>query len=223
MEQNSLQRRQESLASQIHDNVVNHVKLTRLDQTGRVYCSGPEQVLDVFLEALSKYPNSIFKLPISIILVEVSTGTETVGKRRLKKACANLDLVIARALENGNIVVRYGKTRFAVLLLDADENLAGKICQRIKETIHRYWYINLKLKAHLVLEFAVSEHATFGGNDFAELIFGNERDIRIARALGDGAIIRHHEVKRHFQEHDPLHFHVGDVITEPYLESDNNN
>jgi len=222
MEQNSLQHRQESLASQIHDNVVNHVKLTRLDQTGRLFCSGPEQVLDVFLEALSKYPNSIFKLPISVVLIEVATGTENVGKRRLKKACANLDLVIAKALENGNIVVRCGKARFAVLLLDADENLAGKICQRIKETIHRHWFIKQKLKPHFVLEFAISEHTTFGGNDFAELIFGNERDIRIARALGDGAIIRHHEVKRHFQEHDPLHFQVGEVITEPYLESDSN-
>jgi hypothetical protein len=219
MNQNPLEHRQESLASQIHDNVVTHVKLTRLDQTGRVYCAGPEQVLEVFLEALSKYPNSIFKLPISIVLIEVSMGTETVGKRRLKKACSNLDLVISRALENGNVVVRYGKTRFAVLLLDADENLAGKICQRIKEAIHRHWFINLKLKAHLVLEFAISEHSTFGGNDFAELIFGNERDIRVARALGDGAIIKHHELKAHFQEHDSLNFQLGEIISEQYLES----
>jgi len=208
------------LAGQIREAINSRVKLVPIEQTKEMHCDGPEEVLRIFTEAISKYPPSILRLPLSTILVEVSDdNAEHLGKRKLKKAISQLTKVIQSTLDIGDLMVRYDKRKFALLLIDVDELAAGKICQRIKEAIHHHWYCTMKLKNHLCIEFAVAQHDIFSGNDFAELIFGNERNIHLARALGDGAVITRTDAKDRFREHRGLHFRLGERFRQDVYEA----
>jgi hypothetical protein len=213
---------QNSLANQIKESVSQHLLLTPIEQNLVSHCNGPEDAANLFINAVSKYPNSVLKLPITAVLMEVTAdGSVKLGRRKMKKACAGLYDLIQGTLNEGDLVVRTSPTKFALLLFNVDEQTGGKICQRIKEAVHRHWFIDLKQKVHLNLEFAVSQHNRFGGNDFAELIFGNEKNIRMARALGDGAIVTRKDAKEHFQEHQSFLFHLGEVSSDEFFEVNN--
>lgn len=200
------------LASQIRMSISKHVVFSPVEQTVVEYCRGPEEVVDVFVEAISKYPASVLRLPITAVLMELTTDSgKPLGKRKMKKVMLQVCRGVRGALGEADLVVRYGRNKLAFLLFNVSEELAGKICQRIKEAVHRYCYLVKKMKNRLCVDFAVCQHDPYGGNDFAELVFGNDHNIRIARALGDGAVVTRQDIKEHFQNHTKLLFHLGEI------------
>ncbi len=207
------------LAEQIQESVSKHVRIRPIEQGTMHYCPGPEDVLDIFVEAISKYPPTILQLPISTVLLKI-INEEHDEPRKRKRAIRRMNRIIKSALNEGDVVVRYGRQKFAMLLFNADETQAGKLCQRVKEAIHRYCYLSLKLKHHLTLEFAVSQHQGFNVNDFAELVFGNERNIRLARTLGDGAVVTRTDANENFQNHKNFLFHLGELHESEFYEAD---
>lgn len=200
------------LASQIKESVSKNVRLVPVEQAQLRYCDGPEGVVEIFMDTIAKYPPAILQLPISTVLIEVSDDNAELSRKKLKGALQDLAQVIRSTLNDGDIVVKYGKEKYAVLLLNVDEVSAGKLCHRIKEAMHLHWFLKQKLTTHLTVEFAIAQHDLYGGNDFAEMIFGNEKNIHLARALGDGAIVTRTDAKEHFREHKDFQFRLGDEL-----------
>lgn len=209
-----------NLAGQIKESVSKKVVLVALEQPRQVvHCRGPEEVAVTFAIALANYPPSVMRLPFCVVLLDVSgldTESETTG-RRARRALNRVTSVIRGALRDGDIIVRYGQKRFALLLLGADEQASGKICQRIKEAIHRYFFIDIRWREPITLEFALTEHDPESGNDISELIFSNERNIRLAKSLGDGAIVTRSEAQDAFLSHRNFVFHLGDWLDSELL------
>ncbi len=200
-----------TLADQIKESTNRSQLIAAVDQDREVkHCSGPEEVIELFIQALNKYPASVLRLPISTILLEV-TSDGCVSKRKMRKVLKQIEVVLRTAVGDSGVALRCGRYQFAFLLTGVNDVTAGKICQRIKEAIHQYCYFKLKLKQQLNLEFAISQHQPSDRNDFADLVFSNDQTIRIARALGDGAIVTRRDVKERFQRHEKYLFHIGEV------------
>ncbi len=207
-----------NLAEQIKETVSRNQRIAAVGQESRVpHCSGPDEVVEHFVEALNKYPQTVLRLPIATVLLEV-TGDGGTSNRMMKKALKQIEYVLRFAVGDAGVVVRCGKNKFAFMLTGVDDVTAGKVCQRIKEAIHHHCYFKLKLKDRLYIEFAISQHEPANINDFAELVFSNEQTIRIARALGDGAIVTRREVKERFQRHESYTFHLGEVTSTDVFE-----
>lgn len=205
---------QSSLACQIRDAVSKHLLLAPLEQLGAVeHCNGPEELSTILIRNLDTYSPSILRLPIALVLMEVTNYHELesqLGARKVKRLLKRLTFVLRRALRAYDVLVRYRRNSFACLLLGADEEMAGKICQRLKEAALRYCYLKSNLRTKASFEFAVAEHNVLAGNDIDDLVFSNDRTIRFAHALGDGVVVRRHELKEAFREHRSLHFCLGD-------------
>lgn len=200
-----------NLAEQIKETVSRNQRIAAVGQESRVpHCSGPDEVVEHFVEALNKYPGTVLRLPIATVLMEV-TSEGTSSKRTMRKALKQVESVLRFAVGDAGVVIRCGKVKFAFMLPGADDVTAAKVCQRIKEAIHQHCYFKLKLKDRLYIEFAISQHEPANINDFAELVFSNEQTIRIARALGDGAIVTRRDVKERFQRHESYLFHLGEI------------
>ncbi len=202
-----------SLADQIKDAACKYIVIKPIEQGRMRYCQGAEDVIIKFLDVLSQYPPSIFRLPISTILIEITDETEPpkrISKKKMRRILSKLSTVISSALGQGDTVVRYHNNRFAILLMNVNETMAGKICQRIKEGLHRYCYFSREPLA-LAFEFATSQHDCLAGNDFAELVFSNEQTIKLARALGAGAIVSRQDKKENFRYHPCLSFNLGEL------------
>lgn len=212
-----------SLASQIHEATSQNLELVAIDQPEVVsQCDGPENIVHYFIEALCSYPPTVFRLPFALVLIEVLGLTNETGsrKRKTRKTMRSLGKVVRKAVGTGDLVVRCGSNQFSLLLLGHDEVSAGKVCERIKNAIHHYMYIVLKRKESLELEFAIAQHVPGGGDDIAELVFSNQQVIRLARALGDGAIVSRSEVKDRFQSHSSHAYRLGESFDQTILQID---
>lgn len=202
-----------NLASEISEASVNRLYLVKVRQERKIeICCGPEEVVSVFIEALNKYPPSVLKIPISIVLIEISSNG-CMSKRRMNKALKRIGALINSALGENTVLTRYGKSMFTGLLIGVDEQAAGKICQRVKEAIHRHCYLVEPFGKQPEVQFAIAQHDLTARNDFAELVFGNEQIIRLARALGDGAVVTRRDAKGFFYNHRHFNFTLGDVAT----------
>ncbi len=204
-----------NLATQIKDSVSKHLVLTAIDQAPDVIqCSGPEQLTQLFSDAIEVYPPAVWRLPITVALMSIRNEDLSTRKKRkkLNKSIKTLCPVIRASLKKSDVVVRYGAHRIAFLFIGSDEVEAGRLCQRVKEAIHKHSYFKLKLPKQLDLEFAISQHDVLKGNDIAELIFGNERNIRVACAMGEGAIVTRKDVCESFQEHKGFMRRLGETV-----------
>lgn len=220
--------KQSSLASQIHQATSKHFELVAIDQPNKViYCDGPDSVVCYFLHCLSAYPPSVFRLPFSVVLLEIQGLQNQTGarKRKAKKLMKSLSSVVRRAVGPGDLVVRSAFNQFSLLLLGHDEVSAGKVCERIKHAIRHYLYFQPEQQPHLELGFAIAQHLPCESDcdDLADLVFSNERTMRLARALGDGAIVCRSEAKDRFQSHRALSYHLGESFDSTMLRLDENN
>lgn len=203
-----------NLATQIKDSVSKHLVLTAIEQHPDVIrCQGPEQMAVIFSDAIEVYPPAVWRLPITVVLMSVRNedlGTRS-KRKKLNKTIKSLCPVIRNSLRKSDVVVWYGPHRIGFLFIGSDDVEAGRLCQRIKEAVHKHVYFKLKLPKQLDLEFAVAQHDPLKENDLAELIFGNERNIRVACAMGEGAIVTRKDVNESFQEHRGYARHLGET------------
>ena len=213
-----------NLAVQIRDAICSQIPIAPLAQEETVqYCRGPEDIFDAFIDGLSAYPPSVMRLPMSVVFFEVSNYYDLltrVSKRNVKRILNRLTPAIRHAVEDADIVVRFGRHRFAMLLVGADEEMAGRVCHRLKETVFRYSFLRLSLAEQLYLEFAVAQATCRDGLELAEVIFANERNIRLARNFGDGVIVKASEIKGKFRNHITTDFKLGESCSPNYTISD---
>lgn len=219
---NTRQDQMSSLATQIQESVNSRFELAAVDQPEKVvFCNGPQQVIDYFFRALDGYPPQVFRLPYTVILLEIFglPKDSKSQKRSTNRVVKQIAKVLRGAVSAKDVVVRCGFNRFALLLPGLDEVAAGKICQRIKAAIHHLVYFRLKRNEQIEVEFAMSQHKPCEGEDLVELIFSNERTIRLARALGDGAIVSRTEAKEGFHSHHNFSFQLGESFDSTILRS----
>lgn len=156
-----------------------------------------------------------FDVPMSLVVVALPDLTETSYENELSNCDVQMEQIIDEifaAIREHGMLVRFNKSFLALFLLRMDQLTAGKVCQRIKESVRRLAYFKLHLPFEPQLKFGVSEHLPGQHGDAEKLVREALHNMDLAEHLGEGAIVR--EVDKDLsleREHQDAHFTLGDI------------
>lgn len=154
------------------------------------------------------------EVPISLILIEVAHFDE-VESRSLQtfaetvKEVAQILLPVVRAQD---VIVQYGERFIAILLVDANQDIGAKVCQRIKEAVHKFSYFHAGAST-LQLYFGLSDDSANHYEELEEQIKSAAKALGAAHDRGDGAIVRASDFDQTKEFRDKEHFFPGDRLS----------
>jgi diguanylate cyclase (GGDEF)-like protein len=175
-------------------------------------CSKIEElsiVLDAQLQACRQ-----LAMPVALITMEVMNFDELTdpnmhGPDALVNKVAHHLMSVVRAQD---VLVQYGGKFIACLVVDADQNVAAKVCQRIKESVHKYSFLHKSI-CPIQLEFGIADDSLDRSEQLEVLLFAAAKSLEFAHHLGDGAIVRALDLDQSIDESPKEHFVPGDRLT----------
>ncbi len=172
-----------------------------------------EELSSVFIDQLNSCRE--IDVPVALLLIEV-TNFDELGSDGNEPGAEEVVNEIARSLlkvlRGQDIVIQYGKRYIAAMLVDADQIVGARICQRIKECIYRYSYFHHAAGAIEVV-FGVSDNSESRYAEIEPLMFSAARALNVALGLGDGAIVRTSDLDQTTDMHSREHFLPGDRLS----------
>lgn len=175
-------------------------------------CGQMEDLSEVLLDQAETCRN--IEVPVCLILIEVDnfdeiksdsfqTPTETVNE-----VAQNLVSVVREQ----DLIVQYGARFLAILLVDANQDVGAKVCQRIKEAVHKFSYFHVCTSA-LQLSFGLSDDTASHYQELDTLILSANKALEAARDRGEGAIVRASDFDPMKEFRDREHFFPGDRLS----------
>ena len=154
------------------------------------------------------------EVPITIILMEVIKRsivdrTTIIEDDGLSCTLAHHLLAVIRPQD---VIATVGKSHIAVLLADADQVVGAKVCQRIKESVHKYGYLHHK-DGLIEVSFGVADDNHNKYCEIESIIFAANRTLTLSRKLGDGAIVRSADLGLSSDLPGREHFFPGDRLS----------
>ncbi|MBS1956573.1 MAG: diguanylate cyclase [Cyanobacteria bacterium SZAS-4] len=153
-------------------------------------------------------------IPVSLILIEVinfdevESGSLQTATETVREVARNL----LSAVRGQDLTILYGARFLAILLVDANQDIGAKVCQRIKEAVHKFSYFHI-LTSSLQLVFGLSDDSSSHYLDLDELITSAKRALEVARDRGEGAIVRASDFDSMKDCRDREHFFPGDRLS----------
>lgn len=158
-----------------------------------------------------------FKVPMSLIVVGLPDLTEGTPVEDWQKCDLQEQLILEEifaAIKENGMLIRFEKRLVALFLLRVDQFIAGKVCQRIKESVRRLAFFKLHLDREPTLRFGVSEHQPGGCGNAERLVREAINNMDLAEHLGSGAIVREADKKLSLEYARPsAHFGIGDLLS----------
>lgn len=188
-------------------------------------CSQIEQLSVVLSPKLAMCRN--MEVPVSVILISMTAVDEPENQsyqtlaETVKEVAQNL-LSVIRAQD---LIIQYAESCVAILLVDANQDVGAKVCQRIKEAVHKFSYFHV-CASTLQLSFGLSDdsasqYAEFNDliasagqyAEFKDLIDSASQALTTACERGDGAIVRASDFDPMKEFRDREHFFPGDKLS----------
>lgn len=154
-------------------------------------------------------------VPIALLLCEVTNFDnmkDAFGEPAGEVVVQQVAQSLLNVMRGQDVIAQYAKRYVAVLLVDADQVVAAKVSQRIKECVHRYSYFHHG-GGSIDLVFGVSDDS---GNRYVQLeslIFSAASALRVASDRGGGAVVRTSDMDPNEENHPKEHFLPGDRLT----------
>jgi len=156
-------------------------------------------------------------LTVALALVEIANygALETIhGEQEANMMAWAMGQAIRDAARPEDIVIRCGKDLFAVLLMNSSELVAARACQRYKEALHKWCYLQHNLDPEPEFAFGCSDHEPRVDANVEKLIRSAETTLGVATNLGDGACVRCFDLTDLSKTLTiPGHFQIGDRLT----------
>lgn len=155
-------------------------------------------------------------LSVALVMIEVVNIDElrSIDPERADYIVETIAQRLLVTVRTYDILARYRGKYIALLLVDADQHMASKICQRIKEAEHKHSYFH-KDATPYELAFGISDDSANHDAEPEFLVREAMKALQIAHTLGDGAIVRMADLE-HSQHAHPSpsreHFFPGDKL-----------
>ncbi len=175
-------------------------------------CGQVEEIAEVMSGQLQTCRN--MDVPVCLILIEVDNFDEIESdsfqtpSETVQEVAQNLLSVV----RGQDLIVHYGARFLAIFLVDANQDIGAKVCQRIKEAVHKFSYFHVCTSA-LQLSFGLSDDNASRYVELDTLIASANSALRAARDHGDGAIVRASDFDPVKEFRDREHFFPGDKLS----------
>ncbi len=153
-------------------------------------------------------------VPLAVILIEVANFEELkiIDQENAAVLVNEAAHHLISVLRAQDILAQYSGKYIALLLVDANQDIGAKVCQRIKESIHKFSYFHAGA-AVLKLEFGVSDDSDSKYEELEHLILSAAKALKLAHERGEGAIVRASELDPSKDSSEKEHFFPGDRLS----------
>jgi len=153
-------------------------------------------------------------VPVALVLVEIANfdDLKTANHNAAGVLVNEIAHQLLSAVRGHDVIAQYNGRYIAILLVDADQIVGGKVCQRIKECIHKYSYLH-KGGGSIELHFGVSDDSEGKYTEIEKMIFSAAQALNVAHQLGDGVIVRVSDLDPVKEISPREHFFPGDRLT----------
>ncbi len=188
-------------------------RLLLAQQDQQIYvCDQIEELCMVFSSQIESCRQ--IDVPVAVILIEVANFEElkTIDQESAAVLVNETAHHLISVIRAQDILAQYSGKYIAVLLVDANQDIGAKVCQRIKESIHKFSYFHAGA-AVLKLDFGVSDDSDNKYEELEHLILSAAKALKIAHDRGEGAIVRTSELDPSKDSSEREHFFPGDRLT----------
>ncbi len=154
-------------------------------------------------------------VPVALVLAEVTNFDNlknTFGEPSGQVVVHEIAHSLLNVMRAQDVIAQFAGRYIAILLVDADQVVGAKVCQRIKESVHKYSYLH-HVSGTVDLAFGVSDDGESRYAELEKLIFSAARALGVASERGGGAVIRTSDLDSNVENQPKEHFLPGDRLT----------